>query len=220
MLKNHPRVVFNTGDLVDALTPGVWDQFREITRELRSQAVYLPAVGNHDVDLAKEFPLERTYYDYRMEDMQFFVLDLGAWNTEQSQWFEKSASQSTARHKIAVFHYPPFSIDPDHYAEAEGVRTMIHGSLVKLKFCAAFCGHNHLFYTTVRDGVRYVVTGGGGAPLWDVDASRAQKGDLFRKFHHYVGCVVTPRGISAKVLNEYGKEDVSLAFPVCEHSGP
>jgi hypothetical protein len=30
-----------------------------------------------------------------------------------------------------------------------------------------FQGHDHLYYRTVRSGITYVVTGGGGAPLYD-----------------------------------------------------
>ena len=88
---------------------------------------------------------------------------------------------------------------------------------MKHKFCAAFCGHHHHFYATVRDGVRYVITAGGGAMLYSLNKSMAQPGDVFREFHHYIGCTVEEKRISARVFDPDGIEATDLAFRVCEH---
>jgi hypothetical protein len=37
-------------------------------------------------------------------------------------------------------------------------------TFVKYRPRAVFCGHDHLYYRTVRDNITYIVTGGGGAP--------------------------------------------------------
>ncbi len=108
-------------------------------------------------------------------------------------------------------------IDDKRGKEADDIRPRIHPLLVKLKFCAAFCGHQHSFYSTLRDGVRYVVTAGGGAPLWKIDPSLGQKGDLAKKFHHFVGFKVAGPKIEAHVYGEDGGEDEDLAFTLCEH---
>src|SRR5437660_385864 len=83
---------------------------------------------------------------------------------------------------FAAYHHPPFMIYEKRKAEADKIRANIHPLLVQLKFCAAFCGHQHAFYSTVRDGLRYVVTAGGGAPLRAIDLANGQKGDIARKF--------------------------------------
>jgi hypothetical protein len=62
-----------------------------------------------------------------------------------------------------------------------------------------------------------VITGGGGAPLWKIDGSLARKGDLWRKFYHYIGCRTVGRKISALVFDAEGAEAPELAFTVCEH---
>ena len=41
--------------------------------------------------------------------------------------------------------------------------------LEKYRVTAAFFGHDHNYQHYLKNGIHYVVTGGGGAPLYDVD---------------------------------------------------
>jgi hypothetical protein len=217
------RYVLVTGDLVDTPDePASWDEFRDIVKVLRQRPYYC-APGDHDLGAnklyEKEFGLDRLYFDKREGDCHIFVLSSeGSFSeADQLDWLEKTASRSTARHRIAVFHHPPFGIHGRRTGQVEEIRPRIHPLLVKLKFCAAICGHQHSFYTTLRDGVRYVITAGGGASLYNVDPLLAQEGDQFRKFHHFVGFTFAGSGINARVFDPDGIEDESLAFKVCQH---
>jgi hypothetical protein len=89
---------------------------------------------------------------------------------------------------------------------------------VKLKVCAAFCGHEHAFYYTRRDGIPYVVTGGGGSALAKQDPSLQVAGDLARSFFHYVGITVAGPRTEGRVYTPEGGEVPDLAFPLCEHA--
>jgi 3',5'-cyclic AMP phosphodiesterase CpdA len=224
ILKSEARFVVVSGDLVDSGDREEdWQDFREVTRELRSKADYLPAPGNHDISLGrgfeKEFHLERTYYDRRIGDVHLFLLDSNNYfaDQEQLEWLERKAGASDARHKIAAFHHPPWTLETWGDFEQVPIRQRLHPLLVKYKFCAAFCGHHHSFYATRRDGIRYVVTAGGGAPLYPVDPALAVEGDLYRRFYHFVGCIMGEKGIAARVFDEKGREAPDLAFPLCEH---
>ena len=224
MLRSGAKYVVVSGDLVDwGDDEDDWKIWREVTKDLRAKAAYLAAPGNHDVSrnraFEREFGVERSWYDKRMGDVHLFLLDSNEYfaEAEQLAWLEKTAGASDARHKIAAFHHPPWSLDSFGEYEEKAVRERLHPLLVKLKFCAAFAGHHHSFYATKRDGVRYVVTAGGGAHLYRQTASRAIAGDLFRSFHHFVGGVVGPKGIAARVFDPDGLEAPDLAFPLCEH---
>lgn len=217
------KFVLVSGDLVDAPDePQAWDEFRDITKELRKKPYYC-AVGDHDPGakglFQKELGMERLYYDKQEGDFHLFVLNsLGHFKEpEQLEWLENTASRSTARHKIAVFHHAPYSLQPRRAAQAEDLRPQIHPLLVKLKFCAVVCGHQHAFYTTLRDNVRYVVTAGGGAPLYSIDSSLGQPGDLSRKFFHFVGFKIAGNRIEGHVFSPDGVEDEALAFTLCQH---
>ncbi len=225
MAMTKPAFVLNTGDLVDdGDDDTLIAQFREITRELRTGRDYLPARGDHEgatsAILRKEFSIDKTYYyDKVIGDCHLFVLDSTNRfeDKEQLAWLEERAAASKAKHKFAVFHHPPFMIRSERMPEADRIRPIIHPLLVKLKFCAAFCGHQHAFYTTVRDGLRYVVTGGGGAPLWKVDPSLGLPGDLSSKMWHWVGCRFEGLKVTGIVVDRYGQPQSDLGFTVCEH---
>lgn len=225
MAKASPAFVIMTGDLVDhAELPAQWAVWEETTRDLRARSRYYCAAGNHDLSpeglYKKTLGLERLYFDRMEGDIHLFVLDSNshfADDPEQVAWLEKTALASKARHKFAVFHHPPFLIDHKRAPEMEDLRAIIHPLLKKLKFCGAFCGHQHGYYTTVRDGMRYMVTAGGGAPLWDLDPAVGLPADQSRKFHHFMGFQRVGGKILGHVYDKSGVEDVDLAFTLCDH---
>jgi 3',5'-cyclic AMP phosphodiesterase CpdA len=224
MAAASPKYVLVTGDLVDyADRPEQWVEWKADTEELRAKAKYYCAAGNHDLGegnlFQKALGIERLYFDIREGDTHIFILDSNSKFTDprQLEWLEQTAAASTARHKFAVFHHPPFMLSPERNAEQAPIRAAIHPLLVKHRFCAAFCGHQHAFYTTVRDNLRYVVTAGGGAPLWDLDRSLGMPSDLNRKFFHFVGFRISGKTIEGHVYGTDGVEDPDLRFILCSH---
>lgn len=220
-----PQVVVVTGDLTNHPDdPKLWGNFKDITHVLRDRFPFLTAIGNHDADPSnahylREMNLEKTYYERKIGDFHLFVLDsTGVFkDREQLNWFEKAAEASRAKHKIAIFHHPPFVLDRKRMAEAPDVRANLHPLLVRLKFCGAFCGHQHAFYYTRRDGIPYVVTGGGGSALGDLDTSLEAPGDLSRSIYHFVGLRVQGPRVEGRVYEPDGGEVADLAFPLCDH---
>lgn len=221
-----PRAVVVAGDLTNHPDdPKLWTNFKDITKDLRERFPFLTAIGNHDadpskVDYLREMQLERTWYERKVGDFHLFILDStgGFKDRLQLEWFEKTAEASKARHKLAIFHHPPFVLDRKRMAEAPDVRANLHPLLLRLNFCGAFCGHQHAFYYTKRDGIPYVVTGGGGSALGDLDTSLEASGDLSRSIYHFVGLRVLGPRIEGRVYDPDGAEVPDLAFPLCEHA--
>ncbi len=228
MAMTKPKYVLVTGDLIGGgENDATWEMWREITKDLRASAGYHAVKGDHDDArgkglFEKEFGLERAYYDREFEGgvHVFFLDSTRPGDAEQRTWLEERAGASKARHKIAVMHHTAYSVfaNPDNNAESARVQEFIHPTFVKLKFCAVFCGHQHAFYTTLRDGVRYVVTAGGGAHRQKLNESLCQKGDLVRNyFYHFVGCTLRDGGIDARVVDKDGTVVPEFDFPVCRH---
>lgn len=213
--------VVSTGDLVhNADKIGLWENYREITRALRERLPYHPAKGNHDDGgeghFEKEFGLRRPYYAVRKGPVELFFLDSNALDDGQLAWFEKAAAASGAEHKIAVMHHVSFSLRHGRRKESRRYREKLHARFVRAGVCAVFNGHDHHFQTSVQDGVRYVVTGGGGAPLYDADTDFDRDVFLFAKLHHYILMEVGEGGIRARVYSEEGVELPRLRFSLCE----
>lgn len=224
IVKSDAKFVVCSGDLVYSGDDDKnWETYREITRELREKLPLHPAKGNHDRGrkgtFEKEFKLEKAAYDKPLGNVHFFFLDTNAAMTPQIKWLEETAGASKAAHKIAVFHEPPYTLMTTRTKSAEAVAARVHGALSKLKFCGAICGHDHMFYATRRDGVLYVVTGGGGAPLYDLEEKLAGEGDLYRKINHYLLCTSEAKKVTAQVHDLAGKAVDGLKFNVCEHKG-
>ncbi|MFW9808949.1 MAG: hypothetical protein ACFFE6_06170 [Candidatus Thorarchaeota archaeon] len=74
-----------------------------------------------------------------------------------------------------------------------------------------FNGHDHQYYRTVRDEIYYVVTGGGGAPLYEIETEGTvwQTGDVgFSDFHF---CVCSINSASNELEIEVIKLDETIA---------
>jgi hypothetical protein len=83
-----------------------------------------------------------------------------------------------------------------------------------------FGGHDHLYYRTKRDGIVYVVTGGGGAPLYDpTNKQYAIAGDVIKKCHHIIRCEVTGKTVKCEAIEPAengGEENVFDTFTVTQ----
>ena len=164
-------------------------------------------MGNHEVtgSSERERYLRETFgnlygsVDYGTAHFIFLDSDEvgreGRIEGEQLRWLEKDLKQNRkAAALFVVLHRPLFSPkDPDlkrkrSFTDRKN-RDNLHRLFVRYKVAAVFAGHDHLYDERVVDGVRYCITGGGGAPLY----ARPDKGG----FHHYL--VVTVSGKKATV---------------------
>ncbi|MFL6234486.1 MAG: metallophosphoesterase family protein [Thermoanaerobaculia bacterium] len=205
VLSFHPGLVLQTGDLVHhGNAAEEWRIFDDITGAMRRQVPYYPARGNHDVAPEGYYEQRVTqpvlsgnklYYSFEKGNLHFVAIDtqqpLGP-ESEQGRWLETDLVQAQAAGLFIVpfFHKAIFSIGP-HAVEADVValRPILHSLFQRHGVRLAFEGHDHVYYRTVRDGITYVVTGGGGAPLYD--GQHPELGlpqDVFEKVNHF--CIV------------------------------
>ena len=197
----RPQFVIVTGDCVAiGADNGLWHIWDDITLNLRRASVFYMARGNHDVGgpgyearmVAPFSSGNRLYYSFDRENCHFAAVDCySAYNTGSAQykWLEKDlAAHQNSRFRIVYFHEPPYSIG------SHGSNVVIRGALCplfkKYHVNAVFNGHDHNYYRTNRDGIMYLVTGGGGAPLYPCNPKTkgAIAGDKWEKVNNYVVC--------------------------------
>ncbi len=191
----HPEFVLQSGDLVaQGKDPAQWAQFTKITEPLRAAHIaYYPARGNHDVGpyypnfVSEPFDsgdkANKLYYAFTRHGSRFIMADsMQPYDPSSRQyaWLagELARAQKSAVNTFVVFHEAPFSVGP--HGPTPEAQQYLHPLFVKYQPRAVFCGHDHLYYRTVRDGVTYIVTGGGGAPPYRPENRQiAVPGDVY-----------------------------------------
>ena len=240
ILKSRPAFVLCTGDLVSRGTEAdQWETFFQIIKPILDAKIpYIPAKGNHDRDgetglyakAVKRLGLEPntgnpTYFSVRFSDVCVFVLDSNTIleDDEQLRWLEKAVSECKGLHKFVAFHHPLFTLIERRATGAGRFRQRLQPLLNRLKVCAVFVGHDHHFYCTKQQGITYVTTGGGGAPLYDLDPKLAQEGDSFLKAYHFIVVEVSGHKVRATVVGMDGEKakpegKSENPFVLCDHS--
>ncbi len=166
----------------------------------------LAAWGNHDIEtpertriVASLFGDER-YSTTTWYDLTFVFLDANRPDdAEQLEWMEATFAELSGETVVAVFHQTAVSCSK-------------HGSLPELagwlpifeRFDVDLVlqGHDHNYQHHVRNGIDYVVTGGGGAPLYPVsDCPDGSQPAAAAEEHHFLTLKQEPDGsISVEAL--------------------
>lgn len=185
-----PDFILGTGDMVnEGSNENDWQSFFTIERDLLRDNVLFPSLGNHDRDsrpqrtaehyrryfsLPADSPDPERYYAFTYGNSRFLVLDSNSSSfalTDQTAWLERQLEQAVAdpaiRHIFVAMHHPPYSTSL-HGGQSE-LREMWSPLFVRYGVDAVFSGHDHTYERSEMDGVRYFVSGGGGAPLYPRD---------------------------------------------------
>lgn len=190
LVEHKPQIAFHTGDLNrNGKKQSEYDLFHELCKPLTDICDLWPARGNHERDtqlFLDNFPkLEgSSYYSFVSLSIRFIVLDSTLElkpGSVQHKWLQKAITDSLP--SLLFLHHPIFS--SGMHGDEQGLQLwlpqMLHGTQVK----AVFSGHDHDYERSVYDGISYIVTGGGGAPLREERDSNPYK-IVFEMCHHYL----------------------------------
>jgi hypothetical protein len=119
---------------------------------------------------------------------------------------------------VVTFHRTAWSIRedrPDRWQQAETIRDAFHDIFVENDVALVLMGHDHLYYHTIRDGIHYITTGGGGAPLAGIDSDPPiwQEGDIAYDMYHYchVEVNMTHIGVTALTVDDITLDSFIIA---------
>ncbi len=185
MLANSkPDFLLQTGDLVaNGSDPSLWPIFFDIEHNLLREAAFFPMLGNHERNSSNyyEFMQKDAYYSFDWGSAHFSILDSDIANfpggkagrqafwKQQTEWLEDDlAKNQKAEFRFVAAHHPPITAVSERQGDNPHM-TALMPMLEKYHVTAAFFGHDHNYQHYVKNGVHYIITGGGGAPLYDVD---------------------------------------------------
>jgi len=211
IMVEHPRAVFHTGDYVT--TPDKedqWDTFFDIITPLCDIAPFYPVRGNHDgagAPFASRFALPGgvTWYAVEFSDMRFLVLDSNdslSPESPQYQWLVDALSspENDGRYLCVVLHHPIYnSSGGGHTEDEKGLIPHSEPLLVAHGVDLVFAGHVHTYERLEKDGVTYLITGGGGAGLYS-QTERSEQSILYVMKNHYVRLSTEADGLRVEAI--------------------
>ncbi len=195
--KEDPVLVVCTGDLV--ANGEVWEQWKpqffDAARSYLGTSVLWPVRGNHEMDAVFyrelfDLPGNELYYSFDFANVHFVVLDtqIGDGRREMLEWLEKDLAGNDAEWTLVSYHVPTFNVGGhgSKWGREDFLPLMEeHGVDFVLT------GHSHVYERFVPIGpagkkpLIHIVTGGGGAPTYDVKYSPLLAGGIGRSELHY-----------------------------------
>lgn len=222
----RPDFVLHTGDVVyDSGEERLYRQryFKPFEPVIARAPLY-PVLGNHDVksekgeaylrafDLPAGASGTERYYAFRWGQIEFFALDTTDRDfmkpgTAQVRWLEKSLAASKAPWKIAYGHHPFYSNGAD--GGKAYLRTRVLPLFQKYGVDLYVNGHEHNYERFLQPigGIRFLITGGGGAWLRPGKQKYQDKAkpSIYRDVYHFVAAEIDGNRLTLKAIDREGR---------------
>jgi hypothetical protein len=199
----------NTGDIVaDGGNAADWQSFFSVEAPLLRDRPLFLCIGNHELyddeagaNFAKYFGVvdatgtPRPFGTVRVGDLRLFFLNgMHDWSSgDERTWLERELGKADAEPglvwRMAVVHHSPWSAGP-HGPNVKLVGARVPELLAAHKVDLLFAGHDHI-YERGQGSLKYVISGGGGAPLYPVKKPMAETRKA-EAAYHFVEVVATP----------------------------
>jgi hypothetical protein len=180
---SNPEFAIQTGDLVEnAVDSAQWPIYFDIEKEWLRKISFFPLPGNHERNDRSFFDFfeSKTYYSFDWGGAHFMALDTdidnmssipairGALWAEEMKWLEEELKASqNASLRFVMGHHAPFSAFSQRLPQPQTADLI--PLFEKYKVTAGLFGHDHNYQHYLKNGVHYLISGGGGAPLYDVN---------------------------------------------------
>lgn len=179
-----------------------WDEFFAVERKLLADRCLFTAIGNHEfIGIGRDgrnpfldyFSTgldsgERRLYDtFRWSNARFFILSaMEDWTGPEREWLARELAKADDEegldHRFVVLHIGPWTSGPhgpNRRMHEAGIPELFRKHRVDL----VFSGHDHLYERGEAQGIKYVVSGGAGAPLYPVKNRLPTSGKVESVYH-------------------------------------
>jgi predicted MPP superfamily phosphohydrolase len=210
-------IVFQTGDLMDSgLEVAQWNNFFKIEAAMLESSFYFPIFGNHEVggdsyyytlfETRNSYDSERNWY---AEWGPVGFIGIEQYKTRWAQdeeallWLEETLIKLQDKRYLIFSHHEPMYTFSNHGPWLEG-REVIQPLLEEYGVDLVLSGHNHCYERFEVNGIPYIVTGGGGAPLYSTGTGPEEEVPLFQnwgKFYHYLRLEISDEKIHVTVID-------------------
>ncbi len=211
-LDPKPAFIINSGDIVPV---GYYSEYMEyyVPGAVQTEIPIFVALGNHDdgkdgkaTEYLYLFGENALNYFFDYGKTRYLFVDNSTSvrsDADTLVWIEKTLASSPAGfRKIVAAHKPPATIEKwAYHAWGDEESKVFTDLMTKYGVEEVYLGHIHAYSTATLGGVRYTLSGGGGAGLHD------RYGPL-GNVHNYVICDVASDGtITQQVVRFYSEDD-------------
>jgi predicted phosphodiesterase len=177
--RHHPSLFVHLGDAVqEAHRLPQWHVLLFSPLKIITPIAAIFLHGNHDSWARRPSQYlhdrQKSWHSIAINGAKLFILDSERETTEQTRWLEQELQTSSGRpnFKIVLVHVPPYIEywDPVHWKKGDKswplfVRKTWVPLFKKYQVDLVLSGHQHNYQRGYRDGVHYIVSGGGGSKL-------------------------------------------------------
>jgi hypothetical protein len=169
--------LIETGDVTEFAIASYYDTYFGIEKDLLAMNVLFPTLGNHEYSSGTGTTLwkqqfytpDGTYYSFDWGNARFVVMDFNSNSTQQATWADgvmKDARSKGIEHIFAVMHHSPY--DSGNHGANTTAQTDWVPVFQKYNIDMILAGHDHDYERGLNSttNLRYIVTGGGGAPIY------------------------------------------------------
>ena len=218
IISTDPDVVFHVGDLVnDGTSSSDWNTFDSITGTMRANALFYPALGNHEnnADLYFshfELPNNERYYSVDYDGCHYIILDSNfamSVGSDQYNWLVSDLSEhASAQFTAVLFHHPMYSSGT---TDIKGWTSVLEQLFEDNGVDIIYQGHNHYYERLYKDGIYYIVTGGGGAPF-SAQGTPSAFSQKFIQSYEFVKAVRNGSTLNLTAIDSSGNEIDSFSI--------
>jgi len=201
-----------------------WKGFFDVENKLLRDRCMFASIGNHELagekgvgaaaflkyfaspdEGGKDRP--KLYGSVRWGNTRFFLLNaMDDWSGEERAWLkeelDRAMNEAGLAHRFAVLHHGPYSSGPhggNERLHKNGVMPILKEGKVDL----ILAGHDHAYERGTGEGIKYVVSGGAGAPLYPRKRNDPETA-VFESVHHFVEVSVAGEKVDMVVKRASG----------------
>lgn len=216
------------------------EQFYAPARDFLGSTPLWPALGNHEmtrrhddvtnIEHSKYFSLfdlpgNERWYRVDTHLVTLLVLDTNSRldpEEEQYKWLLKQLRSARNRFTMVALHHAPLTSGPHGRLLQDGTpaewpldqgRRFLVPLFEMYAVDLVLGGHDHLYERSEKDGITYLVTGGGGAPLYKINSSENPYQAMALATHHYVTLDIDAYGIGVSAIDQEGLVFDSTVVP-------
>jgi predicted phosphodiesterase len=172
--KSRPAFAISLGDLATQAAALPYRRVRQLLRHISVPLTVVP--GNHDLFVGAHYRIE--YFHalfgadtlcFRVGAVKYILLNnaRGSIGEEQFEWLQKALHEAPSPFTLVFCHKPPFDLRANKFYAMENREDAqrLHDLFKAHGVTAVFSGHIHSLLSEMREGVTYIISGGGGSKL-------------------------------------------------------